>query len=158
MSHDLRTPLASAKASVSSLRSSDVAWSDADRDELLETADDALDKLTDLVTNLLDLSRLQAGVLPVMHAPVGLDDVVSRALDHAAADHAVDVDVPAELSGPGIPGRDKNLFNSRRLTKLPGKSVFAAATADHQNVHEEFFTAWTARKQSWWRAAVKRSG
>ncbi len=84
VSHDLRTPLASAKASVSSLRSADVAWSDADRAELLATADDALDKLTDLVTNLLDLSRLQAGVLPVLHAPVGLDDVVSRALDHAA--------------------------------------------------------------------------
>ncbi|MCU1657153.1 MAG: Two-component system, OmpR family, sensor histidine kinase KdpD [Pseudonocardiales bacterium] len=102
VSHDLRTPIAAAKAAVSSLRSADVSWSDADRDELLTTADTSLDRLTDLVTNLLDLSRLQAGVLPVLAGPVGLDDVVSRALDHAApaspdVDVDVDVDVPADL-------------------------------------------------------------
>ena len=82
VSHDLRTPIASAKAAVSSLRAGDIAWSEADRRELLAGADSALDRLTDLVTNLLDLSRLQAGVLPVHAAPVGLDEVVARALDH----------------------------------------------------------------------------
>jgi two-component system sensor histidine kinase KdpD len=98
VSHDLRTPIASAKAAVSSLRAQDVAWSDADRDELLAAADASLDRLTDLVTNLLDLSRLQAGVLPVSAAPVGLGDVVSRALDHLCpAPAAVRVDVPDEL-------------------------------------------------------------
>jgi two-component system sensor histidine kinase KdpD len=97
VSHDLRTPLASAKTSVSSLRAADVTWSDADRDVLLRTADEALDRLTDLVTNLLDLSRLQAGVLPVLCGPVGLDDVVSRALDHAAPEGGVAVDVPTDL-------------------------------------------------------------
>jgi two-component system, OmpR family, sensor histidine kinase KdpD len=98
VSHDLRTPIASAKAAVSSLRSSDIVWSDDDRDELLATADTALDRLTDLVTNLLDLSRLQAGVLPVLTTPVGIDDVVARALDHAApAPAPLDVDVPADL-------------------------------------------------------------
>jgi two-component system sensor histidine kinase KdpD len=97
VSHDLRTPLASAKASVSSLRAADVAWSDADRSELLATADESLDRLTDLVTNLLDLSRLQAGVLPVLCAPVGLDDVVSSALDHAVHDGVITIDVPADL-------------------------------------------------------------
>jgi two-component system sensor histidine kinase KdpD len=98
VSHDLRTPIAAAKASVSSLRAADVSWSDADRRELLATADTALDRLTDLVTNLLDLSRLQAGVLPVLCAPVGLDDIVARALDHAIlARDAVHVDVPADL-------------------------------------------------------------
>ena len=98
VSHDLRTPIASAKAAVSSLLADDVAWSEADRRELLASADDSLDRLTDLVTNLLDLSRLQAGVLPVLVAPVGLDDVVARALDHVAPDDApIDVDVPADL-------------------------------------------------------------
>jgi two-component system sensor histidine kinase KdpD len=98
VSHDLRTPIAAAKAAVSSLRAADVAWSDADRRELLANADTSLDRLTDLVTNLLDLSRLQAGVLPVLAGPVGLDDVVAHALDHAAPDRAaVEVDVPADL-------------------------------------------------------------
>jgi two-component system sensor histidine kinase KdpD len=99
VSHDLRTPIASAKAAVSSLRSAEVDWSPQDRDELLASADGALDRLTDLVTNLLDLSRLQAGVLPVLPQPVGLEDVVSRALDHLGPDLGlVVVDVAADLS------------------------------------------------------------
>jgi two-component system sensor histidine kinase KdpD len=98
VSHDLRTPLASAKAAVSSLLAADVTWSPADREELLNSADGSLDRLTDLVTNLLDLSRLQAGVLPVLVAPVGLDEVVPLALDHVAPVNApIDVDLPTEL-------------------------------------------------------------
>ena len=65
MSHDLRTPLASAKAAVTSLRSHDITWSEQDTDELLATADESLDKLTRLVENLLDMSRLQAGAMSV---------------------------------------------------------------------------------------------
>ena len=61
--HDLRTPLASAKAAVTSLRSNDIDWSPQDRDELLATADESLDRLARLVDNLLDMSRLQAGAL-----------------------------------------------------------------------------------------------
>lgn len=95
--HDLRTPIAAAKAAVSSLRSPEVPWRADERAELLRTAEDALDRLTDLVTNLLDISRLQAGALPVVPGPVGLDDVVARALDHADPSSAVDVDVPPDL-------------------------------------------------------------
>jgi two-component system sensor histidine kinase KdpD len=97
VSHDLRTPIAAAKAAVSSLRAEEVHWDEADKRELLAGAEDALDRLTDLVTNLLDLSRLQAGVLPVLTGPVGVDDVVARALDDLTADSKVDVDVPADL-------------------------------------------------------------
>ena len=97
VSHDLRTPIAIAKAAVTSLRSDDVQWSPTDRQELLADANKALDRLTDLVTNLLDLSRLQAGALAVTVRPVGLDDVVSRALDHASAEAQVDLDVPVQL-------------------------------------------------------------
>ncbi|WP_375478483.1 DUF4118 domain-containing protein [uncultured Jatrophihabitans sp.] len=97
VSHDLRTPIASAKAAVSSLRAVEVPWSDLDRRELLRTAEDALDRLTDLVTNLLDLSRLQVGALPVVPGVVGVDDVVARALEHVDPDAKVEVDVPADL-------------------------------------------------------------
>ena len=98
VSHDLRTPIAAAKAAVSSLRAADVTWSEEDRRELLSTADASLDRLTDLVTNLLDLSRLQAGVLPVLPAAVGLEDVVARALDSLGTDsREVVVDIPADL-------------------------------------------------------------
>lgn len=96
VSHDLRTPLASAKAAVSGLLSEDVRWSEADSRELLENADAALDRLTALVTNLLDMSRLQAGALAVARRPVGLDDVLNLAL--AATDTAaIDLDLPPDL-------------------------------------------------------------
>lgn len=101
VSHDLRTPIASAKAAVSSLLAGDVAWSEQDRKELLAAADESLDRLTDLVTNLLDLSRLQAGVLPVLRAPVGLEDVVARALDHVAP-HGVQVDTEVSAALPAV--------------------------------------------------------
>lgn len=97
VSHDLRTPIAAAKAAVSSLRAPEVTWNEADRGELLGTAEDALDRLTGLVTNLLDLSRLQVGALPVVPALVGVDDVVARALDHMPPDRPIEVDVPADL-------------------------------------------------------------
>jgi two-component system, OmpR family, sensor histidine kinase KdpD len=81
VSHDLRTPLASAKAAVTSLRSRDIRWTDEDRDELLATADESLDRLARLVNNLLDMSRLQAGALSVFPRPAGLEEIVARALD-----------------------------------------------------------------------------
>ena len=85
VSHDLRSPLAIAKATVSSLRSADVDWAETDRQQLLASADAALDRLTELVTNLLDLSRLQAGVLSVFPRPLGLEDVVALTVDHLGA-------------------------------------------------------------------------
>nr|BFE79765.1 hypothetical protein GCM10020093_023660 [Planobispora longispora] len=60
VSHDLRTPLASAKAAVDSLRSTEIDWSAQDRAELLATAAESLAMLDRLVANLLDMSRLQA--------------------------------------------------------------------------------------------------
>lgn len=96
--HDLRTPLATAKAVVSSLRSREVTLDDRNQQELLETADDALDRLTALVENLLDLSRLQAGALPVRTRPEPLEDLVARALDDLGLEpHAVVVDLPEHL-------------------------------------------------------------
>ncbi|PJJ72101.1 two-component system sensor histidine kinase KdpD [Diaminobutyricimonas aerilata] len=79
--HDLRRPLAAATASVSSVRSTDLALSDDDRRDLLATAEESLAALSALVTDLLDASRLQAGALGVRIEPVALDGVVASALD-----------------------------------------------------------------------------
>jgi two-component system, OmpR family, sensor histidine kinase KdpD len=107
VSHDLRTPLASAKAAVTSLRSDDVQWDPEDYAELLATADESLDKLTRLVENLLDMSRLQAGAMSVFPRPADLGEVVARSLDDLGPNaKAVLVDIPAELPevfvDPGI--------------------------------------------------------
>ncbi len=80
VSHDLRTPLAAAKAAVSSLRSSDVDFSAEDTAELLATIEESIDQLTALVGNLLDSSRLAAGVLRPELRRVYLEETVQRAL------------------------------------------------------------------------------
>ena len=96
--HDLRSPLASAKAAVTSLRSKDVDWTPQDRSELLLTADEALDQLARLVDNLLDMSRLRAGALSILSRPVALEDVVPLALDDfGPSGRQVVVDVADDL-------------------------------------------------------------
>ncbi|MDO3637138.1 sensor histidine kinase KdpD [Mycolicibacterium sp. KC 300] len=80
VSHDLRTPLAGAKAAVSSLRSDDVHFSEDDTAELLATVEESVDQLTALVGNLLDSSRLAAGVVRPELRRVYLEETVQRAL------------------------------------------------------------------------------
>jgi len=80
ISHDLRTPLAAAKAAVSSLRSNDIDFSAEDTAELLATIEESIDQLTALVGNLLDSSRLAAGVLRPELRRVYLEETVQRAL------------------------------------------------------------------------------
>ncbi|WP_432000282.1 ATP-binding protein [Streptomyces sioyaensis] len=79
--HDLRTPLAGCWAAISSLRSRDVDFSPEDREELLATAEESLAKLSRLVDNLLDMSRLQAGALTLRLEPIALTEVLPPALD-----------------------------------------------------------------------------
>ena len=102
VSHDLRSPLASAKASVSALRST--ALDAAESAELLATADESLDRLHRLVDNLLDLSRLQAGALAVLPQPVGLEDVLPTVLDDLGAPVALRLpdDLPEVVADPGL--------------------------------------------------------
>ncbi|MFF2084042.1 ATP-binding protein [Nocardia sp. NPDC058176] len=80
VSHDLRTPLAGAKAAVSSLRSDDVEFSAEDTGELLEAIEESVDQLTALVGNLLDSSRLAVGVVSPRLRQVYMDEAVHRAL------------------------------------------------------------------------------
>ncbi len=135
VSHDLRTPLASAKAAVTSLRSPDITWNAADRAELLATADESLDKLTRLVDNLLDMSRLQTGALSVFPRPAWLDEIVARALDHLGPiSQDVIVDIPDSLPevqvDPAILERViVNLTGNALRYSPPGKPPLLAASA-----------------------------
>ena len=105
--HDLRTPLAGIKASVSTLRQTDVDWSDEQRRELLAAIEESTDRLDAIVENLLDASRLEAGALSVQPVPVALDEVIAAALLAVpGARDAVKVDVPEDLplvlADPGL--------------------------------------------------------
>jgi two-component system, OmpR family, sensor histidine kinase KdpD len=135
VSHDLRTPLASAKAAVTSLRSPDMRWNAADTEELLATADESLDRLTRLVGNLLDMSRLQAGALSLFPRPAGLDEVVALALDDlgpAGRDITVEIPelLPAVRADPAILERVVvNLAENALRYSPAGKAPLLAASA-----------------------------
>jgi two-component system sensor histidine kinase KdpD len=80
VSHDLRTPLATIKVASSTLLHPSVPLSRADADELHGLIDVETDRLTRLVTSLLDMTRIDAGVLEVRRAPVAVDELVDTAL------------------------------------------------------------------------------
>lgn len=96
--HDLRTPLATIKASAGTLRQTDVQWSADEREQLLATIEQSADRLDGVVANLLDASRLQAGALSVHASAVALDEVVGAAVLAVTDSGAwVDIDVPDDL-------------------------------------------------------------
>jgi two-component system sensor histidine kinase KdpD len=98
VSHDLRTPLASIKTAASSLRQVDVQWTADERAEFLATIEEETDRLTELVGNLLDMSRIQSGSLRLAPRRVGLDEVVLKALASLPdRGRHIEVDVPEDL-------------------------------------------------------------
>jgi len=102
VSHDLRTPLASIKASASSLRQTDVQWSDADTAALLATIDHNADRLDALIGNLLDMSRLHTGSLQPFLRPTAIDEVAPvalRGLDAAVGHLSGEESTVGRLSG-----------------------------------------------------------
>ncbi|MFE6053512.1 ATP-binding protein [Kitasatospora sp. NPDC056446] len=96
VSHDLRTPLAGIKASVSSLRSADVQWDPEDEAELLEGIEAGADRLDHLINNLLDMSRLHTGTVTPLIQETDLDEVVPYALGGVPPE-SVRLDVPETL-------------------------------------------------------------
>ncbi|MEU6970961.1 ATP-binding protein [Kitasatospora aureofaciens] len=134
VSHDLRTPLAAALAAVGSLRSPDVEFAPADRDELLTMANESLLKLTALVDNLLDMSRLQAGALTLNLEAAQLDEVLPRAMDSLADPDAavqpLDLDTaPPVLADPPLLERVlANLIANALRHNAPGAPVLVTAS------------------------------
>ncbi|WP_030454091.1 sensor histidine kinase [Herbidospora cretacea] len=132
VSHDLRTPLASAKAAVDGLRSTDVTWSAADQAELLATADESLVQLTRLVENLLDMSRLQAGVLGVALQPVALAEVLPRAVEDTRVRIDVPDDLPEVSADPALLERVLANLVSNALRYSPEYVLVTASSHDNK--------------------------
>jgi two-component system, OmpR family, sensor histidine kinase KdpD len=128
VSHDLRTPLASIKASVSSLRQTDVEWSEADEADLLATIEQNADRLDALIGNLLDMSRLHTGSLQPFLRPTAIDEVAPVALlgldDSLRLEMAVPDGFPLVLADPGLLERVlANLFsNALRHSPAAGRA------------------------------------
>ncbi|GIU88245.1 MAG: hypothetical protein KatS3mg009_2760 [Acidimicrobiia bacterium] len=141
VSHDLRTPIASIKAAVSSLRQPDVTWRDEDVAAFLAAVEDETDRLGALVENLLDMSRLRAGVVEPILRAVHLDEVVPAALASLGERaRAVETDVPEELppvrADAGLLERVvANLVENARRWAPPDEPVRVEAGAVHDSVY-----------------------
>ena len=131
VSHDLRTPLASIKASISSLRQSDIDWPPDVVAEFEATIESETDRLTNLVGNLLDMSRLQASALAVHVRPIVVDEVVLAAIaslgtgapdvDVAVPETLPEVDADAAPVGAGARQPDRRTPPAcHRATTQPG--------------------------------------
>jgi two-component system sensor histidine kinase KdpD len=129
--HDLRTPLAAGWAAVTSLRGRDVEFSDEDRDELLATADESMAKLNRLLENLLDLSRLEAGVLPLNLRATSLEEVLPMALADVPDVDLRDVEsIPPVLVDPPLLERViANLAGNAARHTPAGRRVMVTASA-----------------------------
>jgi two-component system, OmpR family, sensor histidine kinase KdpD len=137
--HDLRTPLASVKASVSTLRQTDVTWSDQDQAELLATIEEGADRLNALISNLLDMSRIQTGAVQLFVRPTSLEEVaplVVHAVDGATTlQFEMSEDLPLFSADPGLLERAlANLVANALRYSPPGKPPTLAAHAVDDDV------------------------
>lgn len=133
VSHDLRTPIAGIKASVSSLRQTDVALSPEDRADLLAGIEESADRLDRLVANLLDMSRVQSGSVEPLIRDVGLDEVIHTALTGIPAE-TVHVEIPEDLPAAridaGLVERTvANVVENATRNNPPGSPVRVCASA-----------------------------
>jgi two-component system sensor histidine kinase KdpD len=97
VSHDLRNPLAAAKVAVASLRSTDVTFSPEDRAALLETIEESTDRLSALVANLLDMSRIHTGSVSPLLTEVDLAPAVRGSVAPLAGGERIEVAVDPDL-------------------------------------------------------------
>lgn len=100
VSHELRTPLSTIKAAASSLRGNEVSWDSPARTELIAAIDDESDHLNNLVGNLLDMSRIESGVLKPKREWNILPEIIGSVLarmKRLTAGHHIEVDAPENL-------------------------------------------------------------
>jgi two-component system sensor histidine kinase KdpD len=100
VSHDLRTPLASIKASATSLLDESVTWDVATRRDLLTAIDEETDRLALMVSNLLDLSRIEGGALRPQKAWYDLDELIADVrsrLEARTTNHPLTAEIEPDL-------------------------------------------------------------
>jgi PAS domain S-box-containing protein len=100
ISHELRTPLTSIKGFATTLLADDITWDAESQRDFIAIISEESDKLTDLIEQLLDLSRLEAGTLGIAPESMAMAEIVSVAmaqLETISASHSLRIDVLQDL-------------------------------------------------------------
>lgn len=135
VSHDLRTPLATIRATAGSLLDHEVAWTAAERDDALRSIDAEAERMNRLVRNLLDLSRIEGGALHPDLEPHDVDECVGPVVRRLSSTRRIDLAIPEDLP----PIRVDDTYLDEVLTNLvenairyggPSIRVTAAQRAD----------------------------
>jgi signal transduction histidine kinase len=101
ISHELRTPLGFIKGYVTTLMREDAEWDPEKRSEFLQIIDDEADRLTELIDNLLDSSRLETGILSMTIEPTKIAPVVRDSINRIQGVHQ-EMKITSELN-PDLP-------------------------------------------------------
>jgi two-component system sensor histidine kinase KdpD len=145
VTHNLRTPLASIKASVSGLRQPNGLYSPEDREELLAEIEEEADRLDRLVTNLLHASRLEAGGMRPSAQTQDLRELIAAVVDHLEprlAGRTVGIDIPEDLPAVAcdyaqIDQVVTNLLENASLHTPPGTPIALKANVVDGSVQVE---------------------
>jgi two-component system sensor histidine kinase KdpD len=142
VSHDLRTPLATIKFASSTLLDPSACLPEEDIREMHSLIDEQADRLTRRVNNLLDMTRIQAGVLEVRRAPWSVSDLATEVIEELRSsleDQVVELDVPDSLPLVDIDHLLieqvlSNLLDNAHRHSPPGRPIVVAArrlASDH---------------------------
>jgi two-component system sensor histidine kinase KdpD len=139
VSHDLRTPLATIEQALDGLESGELALSDEDRVELLETIRSEHTRLKRLVENLLDLSRLQAGAAEASPELWNADELLAQALDELADSERIVVSIrpdlpPAQIDATQIQRALVNVLENAIRLSPPGEPVHVRVNATRKEL------------------------
>lgn len=137
-SHELRSPLAAIKGNLSSLLAKDVTWDAEAQQEFIRVAQTEVDRLSALVADLLDLSRLESGLLTVNRERCELPEIVARAATRVSAGKRLSLSLPPDLphliaDPPRIEAVLRNLFENALKYSPPESPV--SMTAERVNGH-----------------------
>jgi len=100
VSHDLRTPLVSIIGVLSSLQDEGINLDNAAQTKLVQVAREEAERLNHLITNLLDISRVEAGAIRIFREPSDVQDLVGTALEQLKShisQHSIQVEIPTDL-------------------------------------------------------------
>jgi two-component system sensor histidine kinase KdpD len=137
MSHDLKTPLASIKAAITSLTDKNIRWSQEDIAAFLRTIDSQADRLNRLITDVLDLNRIESGQLLPDRAVIDVEALLRRARDLTAFE-APARKIFAEVTGSVTAVGDEALILQAVVNLIENAIKYStAAGAVHVRAHSE---------------------